>query len=430
MGILGPQRARLANGARRTFWAVASEAVHSANTLFLSAWIAHRAGAADFGAFTAIYAGMLFVMFLGRAACAMPMVIQHSGSAKLFERRLLSGVMGASCLVGVVSACLGLAVGFVIGGSVGQICIAIAVGGPSLLLQDSANLALYARGQARSAFTSNAIWAGVGISLFLIATYTLQISHAWPYVVLWDIAVTSSAIYGLSVLRTLPSVPGGVRRWVDSWPMARNLTTEAAIDQSSQQGVLWIMAVGLDLVSLAGFRAAQLIFGGVRILVQGLVPFGVAEGVKLFRGAPRRLLVLLSLWVLGSMVVIALLLLVLVSVPYRWGEWLLGESWSYSYPVLIPIAVGVIGNAIITIGMAGLRAMNETGTLVRLRIPVSMVVVLGAVIGVWSGNLRDFAIAYSSCTVCAGVLCAVVLVVKFKSVTGRTAGTPRAIDAG
>ena len=411
----GLRRKLARGGAKRAYWAIGSQALDSASNFFLSVWVARAVGAHDFGAFSAIYVGITMAAMLSRSAANMPMMIVFANSEERFTRRVASDVLGACLAVAVGLGVVAAVFGLTQTGALQTVSLAAAIVAPGLLLQDCCCYVFISRQQPHLAFVNNVVWLATQVPLFLIATYGFHTHAAWVFVLLWGIAAYVSVVVSLAQLKAWPAILRA-RSWFRAHRAAiADLTVESALMQMAQQGVVYVLAVGVSLVGVAAFRAALVPLGLLRVFFNGLMPIGVTEGARLYARRPRLLLNFVRLWALAGAAVNVAFGLVLIVMPQSIGRSFLGASWHYAHPILLWMTIATAANSAIMPVQAGLRSIAATRTSVKLRVPI-VILQLGAVLlGVLLDGLRGGAIGYGLGSAASAVLAHIVFQMTFRT---------------
>ncbi len=374
-------------GLRRTGWAIASEAVDALSNFFLSIWIARSVSPSAFGAFGLAYAFVQIATMLGRSTASMPMMIKYGGAPDALDRQAASVTLGVTASLGLVGSVVSAAFGLAVGGTVLSVSLAVACVLPGLLLQDACCYLFFARRQPYLAFVNNVTWALIEVGSFLLLSSRPEWRTAWAFTALWGAAASVSVVVSLRQLAARPMFVG-VRGWLrEHASTIRDLVGETALGQASQQGSVYILALGAGLAGVGGYRAAQVPLGLLRVLMMGLIPMGVAEGARLYRRNPRDLLVFVRAWAGVGAFVTAMVGTGLLLLPDEAGEAILGRSWIHAQSVLVPAIVSAGATAVIVPVQSGLRAIAATRLSVKLRLPFAALQLSGISVGVAVGGL-------------------------------------------
>ena len=175
-------------GARRAYWAIASQGLDSASNFLLSVWVARSVAPREFGAFGLIYVAITMGAMLSRSAANMPMMISFATSAERFTASLAADVMGTALAVALGLSTLFLIFGLIISGPLHAIALIAAAVTPAVLLQDCVCYLFFARQQAQLAVVNNVVWLGVQGVAFWLATNAGHWHGAWIYLGLWGAA--------------------------------------------------------------------------------------------------------------------------------------------------------------------------------------------------------------------------------------------------
>lgn len=425
MRTLAVRRRLTRAGARRAYWAVISQALDSGSNFFLSVWVARAVTPKDFGAFGIVYVALAMAILISRSAANMPMMIMYATSPKRFERKTAGDVLGVSGVFGLALSALAVAVGFLASGPLVSVAFASAVIAPGLLLQDCCVYIFFSRQLPRRAVANHAIWFVFQVPAFVIASDIFGSRRSWIFMVLWGIGAYVATAVSLIQLRSFP-VLSRARSWLRRFRSAIvDLTVEATLAQAAQQAVVYVFAVGVDLVGVAAFRAAQVPLGLLRVFLNGLVPIGISEGARLYAKRARLLVVFIFAWALAGVGANLAAGVVLYAMPVSAGEVLLGKSWIVARPVLLGITVAAAATAAVTAVQSGLRALAATRPSVLLRIPLVLLQLGGALAGVLWAGLKGGVMGYAVGSGVGAVLALVVFQRTFHQAQGTGVGRHR-----
>lgn len=406
------------SGTRRAAWAIANEAIDSASNLFLAVWIARAVTPSDFGAFGLVYVGVLIGLVLARSCASMPMLIKFGASPRRFETDLAGRVLGVSMLVGLATSVISCVIALLITSELRDNALAAAAVAPGILLQDTCVYIFYARQRPSAALLNNAVWAITQLTLFLVATYVFGADRAWVYLGLWGFAAYLAVGVSLVQLQTLPLVHKAMTWLREYRSTITDLSLEMLLGQASQQGIVWVLGLVVSLTAVAGFRAAQVPLGVLRVFIQGLAPMGVTEGVRLYRRNPRLLLGLSMVWGTAGIALTGVVGVVLLLMPTYIGSALFGASWDYATPILLPMTIGLAASSAVTPSQAGLRSIDATRTAVKLRAPLATLQLGGVLLGATYAGLAGAAWGYALAN-CLGAVLAVTVYIRALSVSSR-----------
>ena len=138
----------------RVSWTVVDQGLSALTNLFLSILVARSATADGFGAFAIAFLVYGLVIGLARAFIGMPLQISYSSSTAIELREPVRLALGAAVIFGTAAALLAFIAGAALRGESGIALITLGVWLPTLVLQDTCRMALFAGGAPKLALRS------------------------------------------------------------------------------------------------------------------------------------------------------------------------------------------------------------------------------------------------------------------------------------
>ena len=226
-----------------------------------------------------------------------PLIVRFSGEPRERWRPAAGAALGTSLSAGVGAAVLCLFVGLAIGGDIGSGFIALAVGLPGILLQDSYRFAFFSRGQGHRAFLNDLVWG-----ILQTATLRRPGDHRPPHHRLEPVGFRryGDGRGGFRLAGRLPiaphvgMVPG--RGWSSSARWAPGTSSRTSASAAHGSSAWWRWASSAGLASVAEVRAAEILMGPFIALLAGVSQVSVPEARVVLSDAPRRLIRLSSHW--------------------------------------------------------------------------------------------------------------------------------------
>jgi O-antigen/teichoic acid export membrane protein len=376
---------------QRTGWGVADQALSSLTNFALGVVIARAVGPAEFGLFTLMFVVYTTALGISRAATSEPLLVHHSASPYSSWRLGVARATGLALLIGVVVGLCCLLAGWIATGALTRPLLALGVMLPGLLLQDCWRFAFFAQGRGCSAFVNDLVWAVVLFPAMLVPLHARSASIPWVAVLVWGGAGTIAALVGILQARIVPA-PRQAARWIqeEAALIPRFLGEFGAIGGAGQVTVYATGAVA-GLAALGALRAAQLIFGPVQVLFQGLNAIAVPELVRALQSSTARLL-----WTskLISLTLVAAALAwgaVILALPVSAGAALLGANWLPARPLAVAIMVWWSASGAITGAATGLRALAAVKQSLAARVAGSTLTAAGAITGALVAGARGVA---------------------------------------
>jgi O-antigen/teichoic acid export membrane protein len=398
---LAEQGRRLQGVARRLGWAVADQALSSLTNFLVGFFVARSLGPTAFGAFSVAFATYLIALNGSRGLATDPLMVRYSGVQLAEWRRAVAGSTGTAAAVGTLGGIVCAALAIVVPGPTGLALVALGLSMPGLLLQDSWRFAFFSAGTAGRAFANDLIRAVV-LLILIAAVIASGRSSEFFFMLAWGISATIAAVAGAVQARLLPRAllaADWLRRHRDL--CSRYLAENLSVTGGTQLKFYGLAAVG-GIAVVGTLRAAELLFGGVYVLTQGIGLMAVPEAVRLLRQSRARLrqfcLLISALGGGGGIVCGA----VLLAIPESLGQRLLHESWAPASTVLLPTTVFITAFGLQMGAWAGLRALAAASRSLLSQLVGSVL----SVAGVLAGAAAAGAIGAAWGIAAAGVLAA------------------------
>ncbi len=166
-----PGRRGLIQAVRRLGWGVMDQGISSLSNFALGLFVARSFGASNFGAFTLAYITYTVVLNAARGLSTDPLLVRYSGDASRRWHRATSAATGTALLVGIAAGSLCIVAGLLLPSPLGPVFVALGVGLPGLVLQDSFRFAFFATGRGFTAFINDLFWT-VLLVLGLVVLHT------------------------------------------------------------------------------------------------------------------------------------------------------------------------------------------------------------------------------------------------------------------
>lgn len=370
----------------RLGWGIADQGVSSITNFAVVVAVAHSLDAAQFGSFGLAYLTYGFVLSLSRGISSYPLQARFSNTDLPAWRQAVTNSCGTAIVTGVVSGLVVLAVAGLLGGGTGAGLAALGLTLPGLLLQDSWRYAFFVLGRGSRAFVNDTVWA---VAQFP-GIFVLRVAHTrnvfW-FVLVWGGAALVAAAIGPIQARVIPR-PHGAMVWLSE---TRDLGIRYAISNivtsGSEQVRSSIVAGLLGLASVGYIQAAGTIMGPFMVIFYGIGLVTVPEAARRLCRAPQGMLNLCILVSVGlAATALAWGLLLFLALPHGLGRLVLGAVWRPSYPLILPVTIATVGNAIAAGADTGLGAMGAAQRSMRASMIGSVALLICSVIGPLSGG--------------------------------------------
>ena len=345
---------------RRVGWGVLDQGISSLGNFFLGIIAARTLSAEEFGAFSLAFVTFSFVINASRGPSTDPLMVRFSGPDTPAWRNAVGAASGTALTTGLAAGLLCLALGLVIGGDIGTGFVALSVGLPGILLQDSYRFAFFSRGQGQRAFVNDLLW-GVLQSGGLVVLLALDRVSIASCLLVFGGSATAAAAFGWWQLRLRPRITG-TRSWlVEQRSLGgRYLIENVAIGGARQVRLVMVGALA-GLVAVAELRAAEILMGPFMILLAGVSQVAVPEARRVVdRSAGRLPRFCLNLAAVQGALAAAWAVTALAVLPWGLGELLLKDLWEPTHRLLVPLSLILVLLSFETAAAAGLRALGAS----------------------------------------------------------------------
>ncbi len=386
--VLAPGRSGLV---QRVGWGVLDQATSSLGNFVLGVIAARSLTPSEFGAFSLAFVSFSFVVGASRGPSTDPLMVRFSGPDTPEWRRAVGAASGTALSAGLLAGVCCLTFGLLAGGLVGASFVALSVGLPGILLQDSYRFAFFSRGQGNRAFANDLLWAclqsGALVALLLLDRITIV-----SCLLVFGGSATVAAAFGWWQIRLAPR-PMRTRAWlVEQRSLGgRYLIENVAVGGSRQVNLIVLSALG-GLTALAELRAAEILMGPFLIMLAGVSQVSVPEARQVLTNDPTRLRrFCFNLGAVQGAVAASWSVAAMVVLPWGVGELLLGDLWVPAQKLLIPLTLIFVLGYFHTAMTAGLRALGAARRSLATQLTSSSLFVLLGGVGAALGG------AWGSC---------------------------------
>ena len=375
--------------ARRLGWGVADQAVSSLSNFALGLYVARSTGASSFGAFTLAYVTYAVVINASRGMSTDPLLVRYSGAGTEKWRTATSAAAATALLVGVAAGGVCVGAGLLLPGPVGPVFVALGVGLPGLMLQDSWRFSFFAAHRGASALLNDVIWAVLLVLTLAAIHHSATGSSPVRCLLAFGGTASLAGCVGSLQARVLPR-PSLASGWMREH---RGLSLRYLVENVSSSGASQLRAFVLGsvagLASVGYVRSAEILMGPFLVVLMGISQVAVPEASRVFHRASGRLAQFCL--VLGSVQATAALawgMVLLMVLPFGPGRLLLGELWVPTSHLLPAVTLNVAAACLLTAAVAGLRAMGVARRSLLTQLATSAAYVTGGSIGaVWAGAI-------------------------------------------
>ena len=373
---------------RRVGWGVADQGMSSIANFVLGLVVARNTSSGDFGAFSLAFVTFSLVISAVRGPSTDPLMVRFSGTTTPAWRRAVAAATGTSLAGGVVAGMLCILVGLFLPSGLGVTFIALGVGLPGIMLQDSYRFGFFSCGEAHRAFLNDLVWGVLQVAAIVVLAVANLVTPGSAMLV-FGASGAIAAAFGYLQMRVAPA-PLLARSWlVDHKSLGtRYLVENTSIGAAKQ---IRITAVGLvaGLAAVGYIRAAEMMMGPFMILLAGVSQVAVPEAKHVLARSARALYRFCAIFAGAQALLVAgwgvIALLVL---PRGLGEALLGDLWAPAEPLLLPTLVLLWLVCFANSAAAAIRALGASRrSLVAQLVSAAASVVLGVAGAVVNGAL-------------------------------------------
>jgi O-antigen/teichoic acid export membrane protein len=371
---------RLIPTVRRLGWGVADQGISSLSNFAIGLFVARSFGASSFGAFTLAFITYTVVINASRGLATDPLLVRYSGQAGRRWRSATSAATGSALVVGVTVGVLCVPVGLLLPDPIGPVFIALGIGLPGLVLQDSWRFAFFASGRGSAAFINDLFWTVLLFGALLI----LHGGADSPARALLAFGATATlaSLLGMAQARTVPRPLRGLE-W---FRMHRELSVRYLIENISTSGASqlrsFVVGAVAGLAAVGYVRASEILMGPFFVVLMGISQVAVPEASRVFHRDSRHLA--RFCFVLGGVQAAAAVawgLLLLTVFPVGPGPALLKELWMPTAQLIPAITLTVAAASFVTAAIAGLRAMGVARRSLRAQLTGAALYLIGGSIG-------------------------------------------------
>lgn len=348
---------------KRYGWGVIDQGVSSLTNFLVGALVARTLSAEQFGAFSIAFAIYGIILGLSRAATSEPLLVRAHELNDAAEQ-----ATGTALAIGFLFIPASAIIGLLVTGSVG---LAIAVLGlclPILLLHDAWRFVYIANDTPKSALKIDALW-GVILVPVIIALAASGVGTAWPYLLAWGASAGLPSLLAVIMSATAPPQVRELKRWLS---VHRDLIVpfagEFVLLSLSSHGITIALGIFAGVAASGTFRAAQLILGPVTVMLMGLSTIAVPDMSRTWSSRPNELTrrLIMYTFIIASLP-ITWAIFSAFAIPNWLGTAMIGDAWIRAHPLILPLGVMLSLSAISGSPALGMRALQEAGSMLRLR---------------------------------------------------------------
>lgn len=370
---------------RRVSWGVADQGISSTGNFVLGVVAAHNLEATEFGAFSLAFVTFGFVLSGSRGTSTDPLMVRFSGASGPAWRSAVAAASGTAWATGLLAGLVCLALGVLLPSQVGVAFIALAVGLPGILLQDSCRFAFFSCGRGDRAFVNDLLWTVLQLAALgaLLATHSVNVLSC---MLVFSLSATVAA--GIAVLQVgvRPQVRLA-RRWlVDHRSLGTRYLVENVAIGGARQTRFFAVGVIAGLAAVGQIRAAEILMGPFMIVLAGIAQVSVPEAKHVLERSPRRLPAFCALLASGQALAALCWGAVIFVLPV--GSVLLDGQWPGARPLILPVFLIIVLGCFENTAAAGLRALGAARRSLTSQLTNASCYLVGGILGAYLDDAR------------------------------------------
>lgn len=368
------------NRRRRVGWTAIDQALSSITNFGIGVVVAREATASEFGSFSVAFTTYLLFVGASRALCSDPLLVRFSATTGPTTDQAVRASTGTALVLSVPLAALCAIGGLAAHGPLRAVLVTLAVLLPGLLIQDAFRFAFMALGSPAKAAANDFMWA-VGQAAAFFFIYALFDPSPALLLAAWGGAATLAGIAG-PLQSGLRPEPRRAMEWMRSHA---DLGGRYLLDFFGMVGSVQLTIYGVGLITglaaAGSLRAAWIVLGPLNVLFFAALSAAVPEGARMTTGSTAGLRRMCG----GLAVALPALALawvaVLVLLPDRFGQAVLGQSWTGARDVLPVLGLALAVNGVLVAADSGLRALGNARRGLRARLFMLPLTAAGGLIG-------------------------------------------------
>ena len=370
----------------RLGWGVADQGISSISNFALGLFVARTLGASGFGAFTLAFVTYTVAMNAARGLATDPFLVRYSGDETSRWRQATSSVTGTALSVGLAVGLVCVLAGLALPDPLGPVFVALGIGLPGIILQDSYRFAFFACGRGSYAFVNDLFWSVLLVGVLIALHFGGHIDGS-RCMLAFGVTATLAAGLGALQARAIPR-PDRSAEWLRTH---RHLSLRYLVENVSISGAsqirYFVLGAVANLAAAGYVRASEIMMGPFLVVVMGISQVAVPEASRVLHRDSYRLrrfcLVLGGVQAIGA---VAWGIVLLTIFPLGPGPALLKELWGPAEKLLPAVTLMVAAVGVVNAAAAGLRAMGVARRSLRAQLTASAAYVLCASVGAVLGG--------------------------------------------
>jgi hypothetical protein len=367
---------------------MADQGASSLSNAVVAIFVARALPTEGFGAFGVAFLAFLLAQGVWRAVIGEPLLSRYSAGDAAIRRALVPDLLGASLTVALVVLSAVAVAGLAVGGPVGTALLGLACVLPLVTVQDTWRY-VFIVDRPGAALMVDLVWL-TGVCVVLPAAPSAA-GAAW-FVVAWGLTGGVSALAGAVAGWGSLGRPHSIRWLRTNRDMASRFLGELVTGQAVGHIVLAGTGAIAGLGVVAAVRAAQVVYGPLNTVHQGIYLALVPEGARTAGSTQLRRLMIRATVVIVAAAAVWMGIVLLV--PDDWGRALFGDTWSEASDLLLLMGLAAVAGSAITGGFAGVRSLGAADESLRARLrtvgPQCVLPLAGAILAAAGGYAVGF----------------------------------------
>ena len=376
---------------RRAVFSLFDQIMSSASNGLIVLAVARVTSVDAFGAATILFAFAAAAMSIGRGALGTPIMLAANRGHDDLRREAGFATTTAFTFGAFVSFAAWVS-SLLLG--IPEIGAAFALTIPLIIVLDICRYVLISASRPHVALAWDALAAGGSALLFAVTLLRPYAIDAAAMIVLWGVFTISSAVGMASNFRILFRLRGLKDWWIKTYGPRTRYGLEAGLGQIKVIIIASIATAIIGPSAAASLRGAATLLSPLAVLLSALPLAVIPEAVR-SETSSTVLWSRLRKIALGGFLLVITTGPALALLPDRYGELILGESWSHARTVLPIVALEYAAVVWSSIAMSFLRYQAKSTqlllatllfTLVSITLCAAMAVITGTAVGVaWGG---------------------------------------------
>ena len=352
---------------------VVDQAASSASNFGVAFLIAHYSKASTLGVYAIVQTTYILTQGLVRSLTSDCLLTRHDDDDRVMERYERSGYLSAILCASAISLLI-LAISTAFTSDLRTTFIIFALSFPLMACQD------YARYIGISRYNPKyAVWLDLALLFLFIAAYvglrhTGHVSMPWIFAA-WSVTGAAVGLYTMWNHLSLRHPVEMVKFWFRSeHSVGLRFAGQWVLVSSWTYVAIYLFTLIFSLAVIGQFKLAQLAFGPMTVLTQGVATAMVALAARYFQIDVRRALRFVLLGIIGASAITVVWTVLVYIVPVHTFTKTLGPTWPVARTLVPLMGLAVVISSASSVVVAGLRSLRAAKE--NLRLAIGMVPIL------------------------------------------------------